>query len=256
MFCVSLLFSKQALRPVEAAWEKQKQFVANASHELKTPLTIILSNIGALKSSGDETVKSQMKWIDRISSGCDRMNGLIQQLLQLARMDAVPAGGLAEPVNLSEVTQALISEFDGAAAQKKLRVSSDIRQSLIVSGDGEKIRRLLTILLDNAVKYAEEGGAVEVALKKSSRGVECAIKNSGEGIAPAELPLIFERFYRAGRTGSNDVGGYGLGLSVAKALAEQIGGKIQAESSPGEWTAFTLSIPLQHDCVRPQVNVL
>jgi signal transduction histidine kinase len=242
IFCVSLLFSAKAVRPVEEVWEKQKQFIANASHELKTPLTIVMSNLGALTANGGETVDSQMKWISRIRAGCDRMSGLINELLRLARMDAQDAEKTTEPVNVGETINEAIDREDARIAQKRLRVETAIPSDIVIQSDGDKLAQLVSILLDNAVKYTDEGGNISIELTKSAKAVRFCIKNSGAGIAPQELPMIFERFYRASDAPKGDGSSYGLGLSVAKAIVTSLGGEIAAVSVPSGDTQFAVTL--------------
>jgi signal transduction histidine kinase len=243
IFCVSLFFSAKAIRPVEEVWEKQKQFIANASHELKTPLTIVMSNLGALSANGGETVDSQRKWIDRIGSGCDRMSGLINELLRLARADTVAVDKTVEPVNLGELVAAAIAEEDARIAQRRLNVTSSLPTDVVVQSDGEKVSQLVSILLDNAVKYTDECGAIEIELTKSARFASIGVRNSGEGIAESELPMIFERFYRSGNAPKSE-GSYGLGLSLARSIVTALGGYLTAESVPHKTTLFTLTLPV------------
>jgi signal transduction histidine kinase len=256
IFGASWFFSTRAIRPVEETWEKQKEFIANASHELKTPLTIILSNIGALTANSDETVASQMKWINRIEAGADRMNGLVQQLLLLARIDATGIDGKATdvletgeqrvPVNLSEDVQAVVAENSARIEQKKLQLAAEIASDVWVLSIHEKNRQLIGILLDNAIKYTNDAGSIEVKLAKmNGKYAQLTVKNSGAGIAAEDLPRVFERFYRAKQqVQMNSAGSYGLGLSLAQALVEQLNGKITVSSTPGEFTLFKIILPL------------
>jgi signal transduction histidine kinase len=244
IFFISLFFSRKAVRPAEEAWEKQKQFVAYASHELKTPLTIIMSNIGVLTASPDETVASQMKWLQRIQSGCDRMNGLIKELLLLAQMDAEHETK-AETFSISEVLTDLLSEEAARIKQKQIEVTTKIDDATTTS-DRDKVKQLLSILLDNAVKYANDSGSVELLLTKSARFVEIIIRNSGDGIAAKDLPMVFERFYR-GENSAGKEDSYGLGLPLAKAIAEKLGGKVTIDSVPNEMTTVTVRLSVKRD---------
>jgi signal transduction histidine kinase len=172
------------------------------------------------------------------------MNVLIQELLLLARMDSADAALQLniEPVNLSECAADTIADECARIAQKGLQVSADIAPDIVVDSDYNKLRQLIDILLDNAIKYTDAGGRIEMSLAKSGKYARYSISNSGTGIASDELPMIFERFFRARQAESTE--GNGLGLCVAMAIAQRLGGDIIAESTPGEMTTFTVTVPL------------
>ena len=244
-FAVSWFLSRWLVRPVEESWKQQQQFVADASHELKTPLTVLLADADILLSHGDETVDSQRKWVEYIRQEGLRMKELVQDLLFLARGDAA---GWARPQGtacLSELCESCVLSFDPVAFERGLTLDSAIAPGVSVAGSGEELRRLAAILLDNACKYCPSGGAVRLTLAASDRAV-LTVHNTGDPIPPEAQPHLFERFYRADAARSRGTGGYGLGLAIAAAIAEGHRGKISVRSEPGEGTAFTVTLPLEH----------
>lgn len=242
IFFISLYFANRAIRPVAQAWEKQKQFVADASHELKTPLTIITSNYGALLANREETIESQMKWLDYIKIGADRMSKLINDLLLLAKIDGADDRLHNRTFDISNIVQDAAQSMEAAGLAKCLRLSTAIEPGIMVNSDLEKTTQVISILLDNAVKYTNENGWIEVSLAKAKRCVTFSVKNSGKGITKEDLPKVFDRFYRSDQSRNAETSGYGLGLSIAKSLVDKLGGRIKVESVENEYTAFVVTI--------------
>lgn len=240
-FFISRLFANRAIRPMEEAWDKQGRFVADASHELKTPLSVINANCGVLYANTEETVESQLKWIDSIMANTGRITGLIGGLLSLARMDGMQQDFQDCPVNLSETVENAVREIDLIAQSKALNITQQIEEGIEIISDKEHIRQVLLILLDNAVKYTDDDGSIFVSLKKVNRQVICAIRNTGEGILEENLPLVFDRFYRGDPARSSQISGYGLGLAIAKDISESLGAKLSAKSKQGEYAEFTIT---------------
>lgn len=241
VFVVSLYFSNRAIRPISGAWEKQRQFVADASHELKTPLSIITANYGALLANEDETIKSQSKWLDYIKIGTDRMEKLIDNLLSLARADELGAEAVRESFDISKHVHKAVLTMGTAMAEKNINLSLSVDPEAEAKIDSERFGQVVEILLDNAVKYTEQNGEITVRLEDSKQELVFAVRNSGKGISGQDLPKIFDRFYRADQSRSNESGGYGLGLSIAKTIVESLGGKISADSIENEYTVFRVS---------------
>ena len=240
-FFISRYFANRAVRPMEEAFEKQSRFVADASHELKTPLSTINANCGVLYANKEETMDSQIKWVDSIMRASDRMNGLIGDLLSLARMEDNGHELHITAFDLSAAISGALTDTEQAAADKGLAADRQIEPDIEVISDREDILRIAVILLDNAVKYTDEGGSISVSLKKEKRCAVFTVRNSGEGIPQEELPRLFDRFYRGDPARSSDVVGYGLGLAIAGAAAERLGAKLVADSEPG-YTEFRLLI--------------
>ncbi|OXT07385.1 two-component sensor histidine kinase [Thermoanaerobacterium thermosaccharolyticum] len=242
IFIISLYFANRAIEPIVETWERQKQFVADASHELKTPISIINANYDVLLANREETIESQLKWLDYIKIGTDRMTKLINDLLSLAKMDDLRFEIQKVPFNMSDAVNDVILSMEAVAAEKDIKLIRSIEPDIIVKSDPERIKQVISILFDNAVKYTDKKGQIEISLTKSKRHVTFSIKNSGKGIAKQDLPKIFDRFYRADSSRTHDTGSYGLGLSIAKTIIERLGGEIYAESVENEYTTFTFTL--------------
>jgi len=239
---VSFYFANRAIKPIQGAWEKQKQFVADASHELKTPLSIIHANCDALVASQEDTIQNQMKWIDYIRAGTDRMGKLVQDLLILAKTDDERITLHKEHFNLSEVVDTVSQSMEAAIASKRLSLTRSIEPDLIVSGDPDGVSQVVGILLDNAIKYASPGGWIRLSLTRSGRRIEFSITNNGRGIAKEDLPKVFDRFFRADRSRTYKDGSYGLGLSIAQSIIKQHASVIKVRSVENQATTFSFSL--------------
>lgn len=237
----SVLLSKWAVRPVERAWQQQRQFVAAASHELKTPLTVITTNAELLQSPGyNESDRS--KFSASILTMSRQMRRLIEQMLELARTDQAEAKTDFRPVEWSQLAQRSALLFEPVFFEKGLTLTAQIDGGLRVNGDEEQLRQVLEILLDNASKYAADGGTTWISLQRRPRG-RCLLTVADEGapIPQEELGSIFKRFYRADPARSRN-GSFGLGLSIAQAITVRHGGKIWAESREGV-NCFLVELP-------------
>ena len=249
-FLVSLFLSRWALRPVEKSWRQQQQFVADASHELKTPLTVLLADVDILLAHPEETVDSQRKWVTYIQDEALRMKGLVEDLLFLARSDsAAEKDCRRERVSLSDLCWSCLLSFEPVAFERGAELNGDIAPEVTVLGDEEQLRRLVTILLDNACKYCGAQGRVDLALGESGERVSLTVANTGDPIPPEVLPHLIERFYRQDSARARDSGGYGLGLAIAASVAERHRGKLSVTSTAQEGTVFTFTMPAGHDAV-------
>lgn len=244
IFIISLYFANRAIKPIAEAWERQKQFVADASHELKTPLSIINANYDVLLTNQEETIQSQLKWLDYIKIGTDRMTKLINDLLSLAKMEDVRFPIQKVTFNMSDAINDVILSMEPVVAEKDIKLTHLIEPDIIVKSDQEKIKLVVTILFDNAVKYTDEKGQIDISLIRSKRHVTFTIKNSGKGIAKQDLPKIFDRFYRVDPSRTQETSGYGLGLSIAKTIMDRLGGEIYATSVENKYTTFTFILEL------------
>ncbi len=242
-FFVSLFLSYWALRPVERSWSQQRQFVADASHELKTPLTVILANTGIVLSHKEQSVSSQEKWLVGTREEGLRMKKLIDDLLYLAKSDAQKQPLVKSRVNLSDVVWSCLLPFESVAYENKVQINADIAPEKYTMGDESKLRELTVILLDNACKYAGENGVVTVELAVKNEKIQLSVHNTGETISPKDLQHIFERFYRCDQARVHAAGGYGLGLSIAQSIVQSHQGKIWAKSDAANGTTFTVQLP-------------
>ena len=239
-FFISRLFANRAVRPMEDAFDKQSRFVTDASHELKTPLSVINANCGVLYANEDEPVASQRKWVDSIVRAADRMTGLTDNLLSLARLEETGHELQVSSFDLSAAVAAAVSEIEQTAQEKGLQVTARIEPDIQAESDREQMLNILNLLLDNAVKYTNDGDEITVSLQKEKRRIVCTVRNSGEGIPPEDLPRLFDRFYRGDPARSSGNGGYGLGLAIAKAAANRLKAELTVSSEQGQYTEFLL----------------
>jgi signal transduction histidine kinase len=247
-FLLSFWLARWALSPVEKAWDQQNRFVADASHELKTPITVILANLDILRTHKDETVQSQMRWIRNTREEAERMRELIEDLLFLAKNDASALKEQMSEIDLSDLSEDRALNFEAVAFEKGVSLESSISPGLKVTGNEGQLKQLLTILLDNAVKYADQDGHVKVLLspcqeKNGKNAARIVVNNTGEPIPPEDLEHIFERFYRADKSRARKEGGYGLGLSIADSIVRLHRGRISCESTKKDGTTFTVTLP-------------
>ena len=242
-FFVGLFLSSLALRPVETAWKQQRQFVADASHELKTPLTVILANTGIVLAHPSDTVSAQSKWLEYTQEEARQMKGLVEDLLFLAKSDAARQEFQTAQVDLSELVQGCLLPFEPVAFEAGGRLDAQVDPGLILTGDEAQLRRLVRILLDNGVKYAGAEGAVSLTLTRQQDRLRLTVRNTGAPIPPEHLPHLFERFYRADAARNRAQGGYGLGLAIAKAIVEHHRGRISVSSAVESGTVFTVLLP-------------
>ena len=238
---MSALLSRWLVRPVEESWRRQQQFVADASHELKTPLTVLLADADILLSRPNDTIENQRRWVEHRRDEGLRMKGLVEDLLFLARGDAGERGRPKGRADLSQVCEECVMSFEPVAFEAGLMLESRVDPGVGVTGDGEELRRLCAILLDNACKYCQPGGTVRVTLEGGGAAA-LTVHNTGEPIPQEAQAHLFERFYRADAARSREKGGYGLGLSIAATIVERHGGKIAVHSVDGEGTAFSVTL--------------
>ena len=243
-----MFLSQWALRPIEKSWQQQRQFVADASHELKTPLTVLLADADILLAHPEQTIDSQRKWVEYIQDEARRMKELVEDLLFLARNDsAAEKERKRQPVVLSDVCWNCMLSFEPVAFERGAQVNGDIDPEVRLLGDEGQLRRLVTILLDNACKYCGPEGTVDLSLKRSGDRAVLTVHNTGEPIPPEALPHLFERFYRQDSARARETGGYGLGLAIAASVVERHRGKISVTSTAAEGTTFTVSLPTEHE---------
>ena len=238
---VSILLARWATRPVARAWRQQRQFLSDASHELKTPLTVILSNAELLEAAPMDPRPA--RWADNIHSEAKRMKSLVEEMLTLARADnAVPTAVMTE-VSLSDLATDCALAFEPVAFEAGKPLESDIAPDVTVIGDGDKLRQLIGVLLDNAIKYGQAGGTITLSLRRTDRQARLTVSNPGDPIPPEQLSRLFERFYRADAS-RGEQSGFGLGLPIAAAIASEHKGTLKAESDQVS-TRFLFTMPLK-----------
>lgn len=231
--------SGRSLGPAQQAWDQQQAFISNASHELRTPLTLIKATAEfGLRSRPDETQKGLLQDVLHES---DYMSKLVDDLLLLSRLDTHRLKLNRELIDVNELLKEIRRQIEKIACDKGLDLVLGEVQG-VIWGDPTRMRQVLLILLDNAMRYTPSGGVIQLEAQKKGKLVQVMVADNGSGIGTEHLPHLFERFYQADRSGGEDGRSNGLGLSIAKALIEAQGGSIRLESQPGQGTRVTLSL--------------
>lgn len=239
MFILVFMFSSRAVAPVVESLEKQKRFITDAGHELKTPLAVISANIDVLEL---ETGKSE--WTTSIRNQIKRMNSLVKNLLTLSRMDEERMHVVFSDFNLSETVKETATSFQTVAEAKNKKFQIDIEDGIHLTGDKNSLNQLASLLLDNAIKYSSENGSIHLMLSKG-KNILLEVSNTCDSIPDGNLDRLFDRFYRADSSRSRDTGGYGIGLSVARAIATSHGGTIEATRDGDKLIRFVVTLPKQ-----------
>ena len=242
-FLFSLFLARIALRPVEDSWKKQKQFVADASHELKTPLSVILANTDILASHKEETVESQMKWVENTRAEAVRMAELVNQLLFLAKND----DGLKvqmQDVNFSNCVEGIVLGYDAVFYEKHHKFSYEVTPDVWVVGNEGQLKQLVTILLDNANKYSKGEGNITLRLQNNGKHCTLTVANDSEQLSEEQLSHLFDRFYTVDNSRNKNNGGNGLGLNIAQVICQTHNGSIRVSCENGR-TAFEVTLPLK-----------
>jgi signal transduction histidine kinase len=234
------------LARLEDSFLRMMQFTADASHELRTPVAIIRTTAEVTRRK-PRSEKVYTQALDRILAESERTTELIEDLLSVARADANAELPIREPVELAELAQAVASDARALAKTADITLTSDTARQCTVAGDKRALRRLLLILLDNAIKYSKPGGEVKILLTTGRRDehpvIFIDVMDQGIGISPEDLPYVFERFYRAPKEGFRGVSGVGLGLAIARSIARQHDGEVEIASEPGQGSVARLLLP-------------
>lgn len=238
IFFMNRFFANRYIAPVKEAFTKQKQFIADASHELKTPLAIISTNTDVLLDNLEDTISNQSRWIHHIKEETNRMKELTNNLLYLTEIDHTGSHILYVPFNLSETVESIVLTMEAVIFEKNISLHYEIEPDLNIYGNKEQMKQVVMILLDNAIKYTHHQGSITLRLQKQNQDVVLSVTNTGDGIPPEHIESIFDRFYRTDASRSRKLGGYGLGLSIAKTIVEQHKGKIYAKSTLKKSTTF------------------
>ena len=231
--------SRWVTRPVERAWRQQRQFLSDASHELKTPLTVILSNAELLE--GAALPEKPARWSGNIRCEAEQMRTLVEQMLTLARADNGVRPAAMEPVNFSDVAMECVLSFEPVAFEAGKPLEDHVAEDVTVTGDRDRLRHLISVVLDNAGKYVAPGGTITLTLERTERQARLTVANPGDPIPPEHLPHLFERFYRADSS-RGEQSGFGLGLSIADTIAREHKGSLRAESDAVS-TRFIFTLP-------------
>lgn len=238
-FLISVYLAKWSVRPVEEAWDRQRQFIADASHELKTPLTVILANAGIILNHKKDTIESQQKWILFVKDEAERMKKLVEDMLFLAKSDASKLPAIKSELNMSDLVWSASLPFESIAFEQGIVLESEIASDIKMLGNEKELKQLIGIMLDNACKYASARGAVTIRLDKTDK-IHLSIHNTGGSITEEQQKHLFERFYRTDESRDRKAGGYGLGLAIAKSIIDHHHGKILVKSSEHTGTTFEI----------------
>ena len=240
VFLLLLLFSARIVRPIAESYEKQKRFITDAGHELKTPITIIQADADVLESELEE----ESEWITDIRKQTHRLAELTSDLIYLSKMEEENSGIRTQEFSISELAEETARSFQSLALSQGKQFHCSIESGLSINGDEKAVAKLVSVLLDNAMKYSPEGGTVEISLDKFSRNARLTVKNSTLPMEKGNADRLFERFTREDSSRNSESGGFGLGLAIAKAVTEVHKGRIHAESEDGISLTVTAELPL------------
>ncbi len=243
-FAGGLFLAERSLRPIKAAWQKQRDFVADASHELRSPLAAIRCNLDVVLDDPAVPVGEKQPFWEGIVEETDRLSKLVEELLLLARADSGTVTLQNERVQLATLVESAISFMAVLAGKRGVNLSVEVDAEPVVMGDQARIKQVLVALIDNAVKYTPEGGTVTVRLKTGKDKAYLEVEDTGIGIPKEHLLKVFDRFYRVDSARSRETGGHGLGLSIAQWIVQQLGGSIAVTSVEGAGSCFTVQLPL------------
>ncbi|MBQ9609836.1 MAG: HAMP domain-containing histidine kinase [Lachnospiraceae bacterium] len=237
MLLLIIALSKKAIRPIAENIERQKQFITDAGHEIKTPLAIILANTDAMELHNGEN-----KWSKNIRKQTSRLSELMQRMLSLAKMDEGTANLKFEELNISKIVNELASSFKEPANKKNIKIEKEITEDVVCKADKESITQLVNIMIDNAVKYADEDSVINIKLKKTDKKMKLSIANKCSNLPDIPPEKMFDRFYRGDSARTQKSGGFGIGLSVAQAVAEAHKGHISASYKDDNIISFVVEI--------------
>jgi len=236
--------ANRALIPIRRSMDKQQQFVSDASHELRTPLSVIQAHTELLLRHPGHTIEQDSKHVSTILQETRRMSKLVGGLLLLARTDTDKLELDLKSVQFDRIVQDCVEKMQMLAEVKDIILQSEIEGSVPMNADEERLHQMLIVILDNAIKYTSEGGLVRVVCRKLAHSVQLEVEDTGVGIAPDDLPRVFDRFYRGDKARNRQEGGSGLGLAIAKWIVERHGGKIRLESKLSSGTQVFVTLPI------------
>ena len=238
-FFVILFFSNKLIAPVAESYEKQKQFITDAGHEIKTPLSIIKADADVLELEFGEN-----EWLNDIQAQTDRLTALTNDLVYLSRMEEANRALPMITFPVSDIVSETAASFNALAQTQNKEFQQNIQPSLSFTGNEKSIRQLVNLLLDNALKYTPENGSISLTLEQKNKTILLSVFNTSKHFIPDEsIAHLFERFYRIDQSRNSQTGGYGIGLSVAKAITEAHNGKIQAKTEDGHSLQITVTFP-------------
>lgn len=236
VFLLTMILTKRAMRPMQETFERQRQFISDAGHELKTPLTIISANVDILHDEIGEN-----KWLSYIQSQAERMRVLVGEMMNLTKLEMGDKEKDFVDFSLSEAVSGAALPFEGQAFEQEKQLELEIQEDISYHGNPDQIKQLVGIFMDNALKYSKEYGEIRVTLQQVQNKKTLKVYNTGKGIPESEKEKIFQRFYRSDASRARATGGYGLGLSIAQSIADAHKIRIQVESEYEHWICFILT---------------
>lgn len=236
-YLISRYISRLAVKPLEEAMARERQFIADASHDLKTPLAVILANNSILRQTAQDV---QGRWLDSTETAAKNMLSMVDEMLTLSEAESSDAPKLDERVDLSAVVTKAVLQMESVAYEGGVELTAETAEHVMVNGDGEYLRRIAASLIENALKYEPRGGAINVRLDSFQNRAVLSVHNATAVISGEDLPHIFDRFYRSDKSRQSK-GGHGLGLSIAKRMAERMGARIEVDSRPGSGATFRVT---------------
>lgn len=236
VFFLTMILTKRAMRPMQETFERQRQFISDAGHELKTPLTIISANVDILHDEIGEN-----KWLSYIQSQAERMRVLVGEMMNLTKLEMGDKEKDFVDFSLSEAVSGVALPFEGQAFEQEKQLELEIQEDISYHGNPDQIKQLVGIFMDNALKYSKEHGEIRVTLQQVQNKKTLKVYNTGKGIPESEKEKIFQRFYRSDASRARATGGYGLGLSIAQSIADAHKIRIQVESEYEHWICFILT---------------
>ena len=242
---LSYILAYSATRPVKEAFDKEKDLLANASHELKTPITVAKTNLDLVLSDPYSTVKDNQKWLEGAKYQIDRMNSLILQMLELSRLERRDYHVEKTDVNISDLIEGILLSCEAGCYENNVRFVSVIQPDVSFRCNRVETEKLITILVDNAIKYTPKGGEICVTLAKTLKNISIKVTNTGEGIPPEQVTKIFDRFYKLDEAHKEAGKSFGLGLSIARLISNSMGGDVTCFSEVGKYTTFEIILPLR-----------
>lgn len=242
---VSIILSSISIKPIEKSLKQQQRLISDVSHELKTPLTIISTNADIVLSHKDSAVENETKWLNYIKDETKRTSDMISMMLYIAKSDESQKKPILQPVDLSTIAHESALSFESVCFENGKTFTFDIEDDICVKADENQLKQLILILLDNAVKYSNDNGRIELKISKNNDNAILSVFNTGVPIPKDIMPSLFERFYRREESRARMSGGSGLGLSIAKRIIEENEGSISLSSSKEHGTTFTCSFKIQ-----------
>ena len=242
---LSYILAYSATQPVKEAFDKEKELLANASHELKTPITVAKTNLDLVLSDPSQTIAENKRWLEGAKYQIDRMNSLILQMLELSRLERNDYYAEKTDLNISTLIEGILLSFEAGCYESNKRFVSSLQPDVYYNCNKVETEKLITILVDNAIKYTPNGGEICVTLAKTLKSISIKVTNTGDGIPPELIDKIFDRFYKLDESHKEAGKSFGLGLSIAKLISQSMGGDIKCFSEVGRYTTFEITLPLR-----------